>query len=189
MTNEILRLRTRTGVRRLLLSLQEAYPHWLYRRRHPVALAIYSAVTAAAYGCSYLLRFEFAPPQDMTQLFSTTVLALLVVRLGVSWAFSLNTGRWRYSGTRDVVRLVAASTVGSVAFFLLTRGWTVLPIVPRSIILLEWLLTTNAMAALWFTYRVVVEQVRRWRSVRDSNAKRVLIVGAGEAGSLLVREM
>jgi FlaA1/EpsC-like NDP-sugar epimerase len=171
------------------MAAMESYPSGLYRHRHVVALLIYSVVTGVAYGCGYLLRFEFAPPQEMARVFGTTVGVLLVVRLLSSLTFRLNSGRWRYSGTRDVLRLIAASTVGSVLFFVLTRGWFGLPVVPRSIILLEWLLTTNATAALWFTYRVVVEQVRLLRSINDANARRVIVVGAGEAGSLLVREM
>src|SRR5688572_22682537 len=105
MTNEILRLRTRSGARRVLLSIAESYPHWLYRRRRIVALVAYSIITAVAYGCGYLIRFEFVPPQDMLHVFRITVLALVAVRLAISWLFRLNNSRWRYSGTRDLVRL------------------------------------------------------------------------------------
>lgn len=189
MTNEILRLRTRTRAQRLLESVAESYPRWLYRRRRILALVAYAVITAAAYGCGYLIRFEFVPPQDMLHVFRVTVGVLVVVRIAISWFFRLNNSRWRYSGTRDLLRLVVASSIGSIVFFALTRGWFGLPMVPRSIILLEWLLTTNATAALWLTYRVALEQLRRLRSLSDANAKRVLIVGAGEAGSLLLREM
>ncbi|HEY0673040.1 MAG TPA: hypothetical protein VGD27_12260, partial [Longimicrobiales bacterium] len=189
MTNEILQLRKRSKTSRFIQSLTESYPRWLYRHRRAGALAIYAAVTALAYIAGYLLRFEFVPPQDMMHVFRITVLVLVAVRLGVNWMFGLNTSRWRFSGTRDVLRLAGASTVGSIVFFVLTRGWLGLPTVPRSIIVIEWLLTTNATAAIWLTYRVVLEQLRRLRSGSDARAKRVLIVGAGEAGSLLVREM
>jgi FlaA1/EpsC-like NDP-sugar epimerase len=177
------------SVRRVLLSLAESYPRWLYRKRRVIALISYAVITAAAYATGYLIRFEFAPPRDMMHIFRLTVLVLVAVRLAISWLFRLNNSRWRYSGTTDLLRLVVASSIGTFVFFMLTRGWTGLPNVPRSIILLEWLLTTNATAALWLTYRVVHEQVKRLRSLSDANAKRVLIVGAGEAGSLLIREM
>ena len=189
MTNEILQLRRRPRTSRFLQTITESSPRWLYRHRRAFSLAIYAGVTALAYLIGYLLRFEFLPPQNMMHVFRTTVLLLVLVRVGVNWTFGLNSSRWRFSGTRDVVRLAVASTVGSAVFFLLTRGWTVFPLVPRSIILIELLLTINATASVWLTYRVVLEQMRRFRSAHDLRAKRVLIVGAGEAGSLLVREM
>ena len=189
MTKDILKLRRGSRTSRFFQSLTESSPDWLYRHRRTCSVVIYVGVSVLAYLAGFLLRFEFAPSHEMMQVFRSTVLLLVVVRMGSNWLFGLNTSRWRYSGTRDVVKLGAASAVGSILFYLLTRGWAGIPNVPRSIVFIEFLLTTNVTAGIWLTYRVVLEQVRRLRSAGESQSRRVLIVGAGEAGSLLVREM
>jgi FlaA1/EpsC-like NDP-sugar epimerase len=159
----------------------------LRRYRQAVALSAYALLTIVCYAAAVLLRFEFRPPSEMVRVFAITVVLLLAVRMTSSWAFGLVRGRWRYAGTRDVVRLVLGTTFGSAGFYLLTRGGALFPVVPRSIVLLEWILTTYSIAALWVGYRLLLERVRHLRSTRPQ--QRVLIVGAGEAGSLLVREM
>ena len=165
----------------------DRHQQFVRRYRRLLAFSAYALFTLVAYGAALMLRFEFAPPQEMVRVFWITLLVLLAVRMLSSWAFGLARGRWRYAGTRDVVRLVLATTLGSMGFYLLTRGGTLLPLVPRSIVLLEWVFTTYSIAAVWLIYRLLLEQFRHFRSVRPQ--QRALIVGAGEAGSVLVREM
>ena len=59
---------------------------------------------------------------------------------------------------------------------------------PRSVIVMEWLLTGNLTAALWVAYRLYFEG-QSHRDHRSGDVKRVLVVGAGMAGQMLVREM
>jgi FlaA1/EpsC-like NDP-sugar epimerase len=104
----------------------------------------------------------------------------LVTRLGV--------GSWRYVGLHDLLRLTVAATAGSLLFFLITWGLPFTPRVPRSIIVMEWLLTGNFTAAVWVTYRLIFER-RTHQERATGDTKRVLVVGAGMAGEMLVREM
>lgn len=158
-------------------------------RRRSVAVALYACVAVLAYFAGFLVRFEFRPRTEYLRLFLLTAPLLVAIRVGCSIAFKLITRRWRFASTADVVRLGAATTVGSAIFFALTRVLPLEPAVPRSIILIEWVLTAYLTAALWLAYRTGFEQWRHYRSGYNGSAKRVLIVGAGEAGSLLAREM
>ncbi len=174
---------------RRIASVFERLVEQRARHRRTVALILYAGISALAYGLSYLLRFEFAIPTRWVGTLLATLPLLVVVRLLFSWVFRLAVGRWRFVGTEDVRRLVAATTVGSALFFVL--AWTIdfVPRVPRSIILIEWFVTTLATAGVWVSYRLVFERSRRVQDDRHLNAKRVLIVGAGEAGNLLAREI
>jgi FlaA1/EpsC-like NDP-sugar epimerase len=62
-------------------------------------------------------------------------------------------------------------------------------ILPLSVLLIEWVLTTQITAAAWIGYRTAFERLRRSRWENGDPRQRVLIIGAGEAGNLLAREI
>ena len=160
-----------------------------YSYRHTVAYALYMAVVAFSYATAFLLRFEFGWREGYGLVFALSLPVLLAIRFGFIVLFRLSTGRWRFIGARDVSRLVVATTSGSAVFGLLVLVIPFSPPVPRSIVVLEWVLTTALTAGLWTVYRSGYEQIRHHLSGFNGNAKRVLIIGAGEAGNLLAREM
>ena len=161
----------------------------LIRHRQLVASVTYAGIAYVAYTTAYLLRFEFHLTPDVATAMRDTLPLLVLLRVGWCWVFGVHSGHWRYVGTHDITRLAAASTLGSVSFYLLTIAIPGLPAVSRAVVLIEWIFNTYLTAAVWIAYRVVVEQMRRIRWSANGSDKRVLIVGAGEAGSLLAREM
>jgi FlaA1/EpsC-like NDP-sugar epimerase len=161
----------------------------LLRYRQPVALCSYGIIAAIAYFAAFQLRFEFRLTHQTLLLFATTAPILVLLRIASDWAFRLSSGHWRFVGPQDVTRLGLATTLGSICFFVVT--WLVpgAEKVPRSIIVIEWVVSTYLTAALWLGYRLTREQLRHYRAGTAASHKRVLIVGAGDAGSLLAREM
>jgi FlaA1/EpsC-like NDP-sugar epimerase len=160
-----------------------------YAYRRTVAFVAYQVIVAVAYAAAYLVRFDFAWPLGFTSVFLLSLALLLAVRFVCGVSFRLSTGRWRFVGSQDILRLLGSTATGTVLFLGLTQALPFNPRVPRSVIVLEWLLTTMLTAGMWFLYRFGYEQVRLHLSGFNGNAKRVLIVGAGEAGNLLAREM
>ena len=158
------------------------------KARKLLALTIYAGAAAVSYSIAHLLRFEFQWPQELTLTFLVSLPVLLTVRAFSDSVFRITVGSWRYVGVGDVVRLMGATSLGTALFFFAVMLMPLDPTVPRSIILLEWVLTIYLTAGIWITYRLAHE-LRRQRN--GSNGPRVaaLIVGAGEAGSGLVREM
>lgn len=161
----------------------------LEHHRRWVALAIYGGVAIVAYILAFVLRFELTWRPEYSPVFLRTMPLLVLTRLVCAHAFGLLMGRWRFVSTRDVHRLAAATVTGSVIFFALTRIVPLPLLVPRSVILVEWVLTTYLTAGLWIGYRSIFERVRYRRAGINGRARRVLIVGAGEAGNQLAREM
>jgi FlaA1/EpsC-like NDP-sugar epimerase len=169
-----------------LLSIAE----WLRdRHRRLVSFSLYGLVTILAYALSFVLRFEFRWPGEHTYAFLTTLPLLLALRLGLAHFLKLSTSRWRFTGTQDLLRLLVATTIGSVAFYLLTWELRVPGPVPRSVILLEWVLTGYGIGGMWLVYRVLFQHFRHAEATREIRNRRVLVVGAGEAAALLVGEM
>lgn len=159
---------------------------WAGRHRRLVSSVVYSAVAAGALALAYLARFEFDIEVVLTFGFAQALVVLIVIRLGINYLFQLGISRWRYVGTRDVMRLLAATTVGSLVFLGLTWSVAELHSVPRSVVLLEWVFSGYATGGVWVLYRLTYEAYR----VRQGGARvRVLVVGAGEAAQMLVAQM
>ena len=171
------------------LDSLERFRSVLSAHRHRVALGLYALITSIALALAFSLRFELSWPAQYTRLFLLSLPLLVGIRFICNRLLKLSTGRWRFVGTHDVMRLIGATVLGSVLFYLATR---VLPFpvrVPRSVILIEWVLTTYLTAGIWIAYRTGFEQLRHRRAVSTRPARRVLIAGAGDAGSMLAREM
>lgn len=172
----------------MIRMLEDIY-RILHAHRRIVAMVAYGGVAALAYLLAFLLRFEFRWVPDHYRVFFATLPVLLAIRLAFVKLLKLNTGRWRFVGTRDVLHLAIATTLGSITFFAVSRLPFWLRVVPRSVILIDWILCIYLTAGVWITYRTLFELIRHRRSGFNRRAKRVLIVGAGEAGSRLCREL
>ena len=147
----------------------------LHEYRRTATSIIYGSIAAGSYSVAFLLRFEFAWPATYTGLFLWSLALIIAIRVSFALATRLGVGSWRYVGIRDLLRLTLAATAGSIVFFAITWGLPLTPRVPRSVIVMEWLLTGNLTAALWVAYRLFFEK-QSHRAHRSKEAKRVLVV-------------
>jgi FlaA1/EpsC-like NDP-sugar epimerase len=160
-----------------------------FANRRVIAVSVYAGVAGFSYFLSYLLRFDFTLPREYAPVFLQTLPLLIAIRALLGVVFRLSTGRWRFVGTSDVLRLVFAVSAGSIVFYFAAGALPLALRVPRSVILCEWVLSTYLTAGVWIVYRTAFERLRQLRASANGSARRVLIVGAGEAGNLLAREM
>jgi FlaA1/EpsC-like NDP-sugar epimerase len=173
-----------------------AFP--LHRHSLP-QLAIDGALVAAAYYLSYRLRFDAAHvPHKYDRLFDSTIVFVVVGSLVVFTLFRLELKQWRYTSSRDylgIVQAVIVNTLALPAFVAVTHPVTVgshsgavTVSVPTGVIALYFLLTLVFVGGARFVARLVYERpIRGFRARAD--ARRVLIVGAGEGGRLVLREV
>ena len=134
---------------------------WLSERRKLVVYVLYAAATVAAYAIAFLVRFELRWLTAHVGTILATLPLLIAVRLLSHALFGLATSRWRYVGVSDLFRLFGSGVTGSLMFWvalLLTRPS---PPVPRSVILIECLLTVYLIGGIWFGYRVLFQAMRR----------------------------
>jgi FlaA1/EpsC-like NDP-sugar epimerase len=167
-------------------------PDWyrrLYKWRRPLVLATYAAIAVAGYLGGFLLRFEFGGLDGWLEAFLLTAPLVAAVRLLFARIFHLATGRWRFVSTTDVLRLLLATTVGTLVLVGIRALLLGVVMIPLSVLLIEWVLTTQITAAAWIGYRTGFERLRRSRWENGDPRTRVLIIGAGEAGNMLAREI
>ena len=162
---------------------------FLSRRRRLVAYGFYAAAGIVAYALAFLVRFELRLPQAHLQTFLFTAPVLVALRLVSHALFGLATSRWRYAGVSDLFRLLGSTLLGTLAFVVVLFAIQPTPSVPKSVVLIEMVLTTYLTGGLWFFYRLVFQFARQRAQSSEGPSKRVLILGAGEAGTRLVHEM
>jgi FlaA1/EpsC-like NDP-sugar epimerase len=95
-------------------------------------------------------------------------------------------GLWKYTSTRDLQRIFLATTASTIAFEA-TLG-ILFRVLPRSVIIIEWGLCIVLVGGIRFVYRMLtVEGIPQLR--KDVTRQKLLIVGAGDAGEMLLREI
>jgi FlaA1/EpsC-like NDP-sugar epimerase len=157
--------------------------------RRLVSFSLFGLVTTLSYALSFVLRFELRWPNEYATPFLATLPILLYLRLTLAHLMKLSTARWRFTGTQDLLRLWVATTIGSVIFYVLTWELRIPGPIPRSVILLEWVLTGHGIGGMWLTYRLLFQHLPHAEATKESQGRRVLVVGAGKAAGLLVEEM
>lgn len=166
---------------RSILTLLES--HLLYRRA--AIFLVHVVLMTAAYLLAFLLRFEFGLPSRAWNLFLQTAPLLLLTRLAIFGWFHLYEGLWRYVSMRDILAILKAGTLSSLAF-----GGVVLMIFgndfPRSVLVLDWILCLALVGGVRLGLRAFRESIGRGQ---QPLARRALIVGAGDAGEMLIREI
>jgi FlaA1/EpsC-like NDP-sugar epimerase len=158
--------------------------------RHRVwQLVADAALVAAAWYLAFELRFDHGVRPYYATLFERTILIVVGIKLVVFVLFGFYNHWWRYVSTRDMWRIVRGVTVAClVADLTIYFASPVHGIrLPRSVAVLDWLLTL----ALITGARLLVRSIMERPSPRGfvSRGKEVLVVGAGDAAQLIVKEM
>jgi FlaA1/EpsC-like NDP-sugar epimerase len=160
----------------------------LHYRRGLVVLVHVSLFVLAMLG-AFLLRFEFSIPGEYFPVGYAWLTAILLFKvLCFAW-FGMFSGMWRYTGARDLVSLFRAATVatGLFSLFIVLGGHRAFP---RSILVIDWLLTMILVGGLRFGIRSLWQLASSLTREADRTEKRrILVVGAGDAGEMLLREM
>ncbi len=160
-------------------------------------LAVDGGLVALAYFFAFTLRFDAGVPRRYERLLESTLPGVVVVSLAIFALFGLYRREWRYLGSRDyaaIVRAVVAATLiilGAVALLhpveLSTRAGQVAVAPPKGVVALFFLLTLAGLCGARFVARAIFE--RRLRGFSDHGARTVLVVGGGDGGRLVVREL
>lgn len=156
----------------------------LRRRRTWFIVLTQSLIFCTALVLAWLLRFDFTLPHPGMLLWAATM--LMAVRWSAMYCYKLTHSYWRYTGIGDLKDLLKATFVGSLWFFTLVRCVLRVRAFPYSIYILEGMLSFLLLGGMRLCVRLVLQA----RTSRRAGAKvPVLIVGAGAAAELLLREL
>lgn len=136
---------------------------------------------------AYLIRLDGSPSGYVSQMLLVTGL-LAPFKMGAVWLFRTHKQAWRNTSFADLFRIIRMAGMVSGLFFIAVLLFRNTYAVPYSIPVLDLLLGVFFL----FSCRAAVRFIIKYRvktETSDFDKKRVLIVGAGESGSKVVREM
>jgi len=158
-------------------------------------------LTVAFIG-AHLIRFEFNIPLYFLSLMKQMLPWVLLVKLGCFYFFGLYRGMWRYTSIVDLLNTIKATTVSSILIvsFILFKsrfiGYS------RSVFLIDCCLTILFICGFRLSVRLFFEHfskeqpspidflsVLKLLSKRIKDSKNLIIIGAGDCGEKIYREI
>jgi len=135
---------------------------------------------------AYAIHFEWNISDEAIQIFLNTFYISLIVKLTWFKIFHLYSSLWRYASTEELKNIVLANIAASMTGVLLNIVFQLET--EYSIIIVSFLLTTAMTGGFRFAYRLLREE-RQYLQKVGSNRKKVMVVGAGEAGAIVLKEL
>jgi len=136
---------------------------------------------------SYWFRFNLGSiPPEFKQTLYTLILIAVPVQGVLFWYSGLYRGLWRFASIPDLIRIFKVAGFGTFAIIAIAFLLQCLYGIPRSVLLLYPLLLVAALSTSRIAYRGYKDHRLGFSS---QEGKRTLIVGAGRAGELLVRDL
>ncbi|MFH1981111.1 MAG: nucleoside-diphosphate sugar epimerase/dehydratase [Pseudomonadota bacterium] len=151
-------------------------------------------LAAACYWGAYLLRFEGNISTPYLASFAQTVWWVIVVKLGCLFILDVYKGMWRYTSIQDLRRIITASVLGSVLVVFILVIFHRFEGFPRSVFIIDFLLFFLTISGFRMAIRMYYQSTDQGffnyfvREMRGSG-KRVIIIGAGDAGEKFLREI
>ncbi|MEN6318248.1 MAG: nucleoside-diphosphate sugar epimerase/dehydratase [Syntrophaceae bacterium] len=167
--------------------------HQLKNPKFYLVLFVDALLFTLAHVTAYWFRFEFSLTPDRLQQIWDLLIWLVPLKLVVFFAFGLYRGMWRYTSVRDFWLIMQATVVSSllVTFIMLYlnrfQGYS------RAVFIIDGILTFLLVGGLRMAIRSYFAIYAGSKNDSDSlikfHFKKVLIIGAGDAGEKILREI
>jgi FlaA1/EpsC-like NDP-sugar epimerase len=154
-------------------------------RRQTYRLLLDILIGGVAYYFAFVLRFSSLTFSKDFEIFLKTLPFVVVMKVIIFHFLGLHKGIWRYASIQDLIDILKATTLTTLSvifvIFTLSRGEGY----PRSVLIIDWFLTVALLGGMRFVARIKTETAKSPLSQRT----RVLIVGAGDAGTMILKEI
>ncbi|MFH1415708.1 MAG: polysaccharide biosynthesis protein [Elusimicrobiota bacterium] len=141
---------------------------------------------AACYITAYLIRFDGALPAGYFKIMIGALPLMVIVRMAAVAYFRLNRGIRQYASIKDLIQIIKAVSISSIVNAAAAMAFY--PGHPRSVFIIDWLLLIVTLSGIRFVIRLT-RPYRFKEGAKNGKKKKILIVGAGDAGEMLLREM
>src|SRR4051794_37319235 len=157
-------------------------------RHRLLQLVTDAAIVALSWYLAFNLRFDQGLPVYYDTLLRKTILLVVIIKVAVFLAFGFHRRWWRYVSVHDMWSAARGVVVASIVAYVTV--YFVSPVhgirLPRSVAIMDLLITLALIAGARLFARTIMERPGFGVVARG---KRVIVVGAGDAGRLIVQEM
>ena len=178
-------------------AVSQSAPNILLRFRRPLIVLAHLVVFAVSLILSFLVASNMQIRAEwLVGQYPTLLIFALVIKTVIFGLFKQYRGWWRYVGISDLTGIVRASLVSTMLIFgLWVAGLYIEPVrkgissvfdVSQAVFVVDMFCTVLLLAGLRMAIRLYYEE---FRTVESGRLKRFLIVGAGNTGESLLREI
>jgi FlaA1/EpsC-like NDP-sugar epimerase len=140
-----------------------------------------------AFFLAFAIRFEFNIPWNYMHNFLVVSPAVAALFLLANGFMGIYRGKWKYASFDEAVNIVASSVFSTAVLLLIVAiSHSGRSYVPLSVTVVGGVLSLFAMESVRLIFRFISE--RRMRTPSEEG-RRVLLIGAGEAGEMIARDM
>ncbi|MEZ4599281.1 MAG: nucleoside-diphosphate sugar epimerase/dehydratase [Syntrophotaleaceae bacterium] len=160
-----------------------------YKSRRALIIIFHLVVVMFSLLLAFLLRFDLKIPPQYWPVIVEMLPFVVLIKLIVFRAMGMSVGWWRYVSIPDMLLILRANIAGSIGFILYAVFFRYMNSLPRSVIILDFLVCFMTMIGV----RVLTRIAREQRGIRsknyDDNRKSALVVGSGSVAQTIVREI
>jgi len=159
--------------------------YFIHKYRRFFTIVVHFILVIIAYVGAFYLRFDFRLRSEYFPIILKTLPLLIIIKMAIFYYYGLFSGLWRYASIDDLWRIIKANFFSTAVFILGVVFIYNIVGYPRSIFFLDGILCIAFIGGLRFVTRLFIEI---FKPVSVKINRRVIIVGAGEAGVMVLRE-
>ncbi|KOA20263.1 UDP-N-acetyl-alpha-D-glucosamine C6 dehydratase [Clostridium homopropionicum DSM 5847] len=140
-----------------------------------------------------LLRFDFKIPSEYILFFKFSIIPVILITIFCNRLFNLYDFIWKYASIGELLSIVYSVTLTNIIFILYsyTINYSLLKLMhyrfPATVHIIFWVLSVGALGGTRFLYRIMEKNENN--STMNEKKSKLLIVGAGDAGAMLIKEV
>ncbi|EUJ10029.1 putative nucleoside-diphosphate sugar epimerase [Methylophilaceae bacterium 11] len=163
------------------------YRQYIVRWLSYIAMFHDVIVASVIWYFAFLLRFNFAIPDNFVATIGQTLPIVLVIEFVCFVFFGLYRGMWRFASIPDLKRIIRAVALSALVIGFASLIAQPQIIIPRSVLILNPLLLVLIMGGSRFAYRAWKE--RRLFNPIAQQGKPVIVLGVEDAAINLIKEL
>jgi len=149
-------------------------------------------VILSLYG-ALLLKFDFNIPKEYIVFFKVSIIPVVLITVFFNSLFNLYRNIWKYASVEELVSIVYSISTTNIVFIVYSYFVNYILLenmyyrFPFTVHIIFWILCTISLGGTRFIYRIMAERL----DDTEGNGKKskLLIVGAGDAGAMLIKEL
>lgn len=162
-------------------------PKWTSSRKKLARVVADGVAVALSFVFALAVRFDFAIPSEYVSHFLPLLPAIVALYLLANYATRIYSGHWKFASFDELLGLTGAAALSTMLLIIIVVS---VPggrkYVPFSVAVMGGVVSLFTMAFVRLQYRLLRDRKLRKAA---SGGRKVLLVGAGEAGEMVVRDM
>lgn len=136
---------------------------------------------------SLMLRFEdYSIPKEYFDIFIRSFLIITLLKVAVYYIIGLYRSLWYHAGTDELIQIFVATCLGDA--LALAYGLVFNRMFPIPVYVISWLCTFILVGGSRMAFRIY-RRFRKYLTHGSQKNIRTMIIGAGEVGSMVIREI